>query len=143
VKSINLNDLIGKSKWFKWREALWLPRWKIYGVPQDESILENIEKTALAMDKVRVFFGKEIIITSWLRPEKYNELISGSPRSSHMVGLACDFLVKDYESKSARQLMQRHLKDMGIRMEKLETVHVHIDLNCAEDLTNDARYFKP
>ncbi len=143
MKQINLEDYIGKSKWFKWREALWLPRWKIYGIPNDEAVLDNIEKTALAMDKIRTMFGKEILITSWLRPEKYNELIGGAKKSAHIQGLACDFMVRDHESKAVREILRRYLKDVGIRMEKLETPHVHIDLKCDDDMSNDVRYFKP
>jgi hypothetical protein len=143
MMNLKLNDNIGQSKWFKWREALWLPQWGIYGIPKDESILANIEKTALAMDKIRTMFGKEIQVTSWLRPEKYNVLIGGSKKSSHIQGLGCDFLIADHESSAVREILRKYLKDVGVRMENLNTVHVHIDLKCDVDMSNDARYFKP
>jgi hypothetical protein len=143
MMNLKLSDQIGKSKWFKWREALWLPRWKIYGIPNDEQIISNIERTALAMDKIRTMFGKEIMITSWLRPEKYNELIGGAKKSAHISGLGCDFMLKDMESKAVREILRRYLKDVGVRMENLETPHVHIDLKCTDEMPNDLRYFKP
>jgi hypothetical protein len=141
--NFNLNEPIGKCTWFKWREALWLQRWGFYAIPKNEIIIKNIESTALAMDKIRVLFGREIMITSWYRPEKYNELIGGAKKSSHIEGLACDFLVKDHESSAVREILRHYLKDINIRMEKLDTIHVHIDIRCDKDMSLDARYFKP
>jgi hypothetical protein len=143
MKFPNLNEKIGECKWFQWSEALWLPKWHIYGFPRDEVTIKNIEKTAMAMDKIRVMFGKPIFVTSWYRPEQYNKLVGGAKRSAHVLGMACDFLVQDHESNAIREMLRRYLKDINIRMEKLDTVHVHIDIRCDETMSNDARYFKP
>jgi hypothetical protein len=139
----NLNDNIKDCKFFKWREALWLPRWGIYGFPKNDEIITNIEKTALKMDKIRTMFGKSIIVTSWFRPELYNQLIGGAKKSSHITGLACDFLIEGHDSNAVREMLRKYLKDINIRMENKNTVHVHIDLKCNESMSNELRYFKP
>jgi hypothetical protein len=141
--TLNLNDNIGKCQFFKWREALWLPRWKFYGIPFNQEIVKNIEHTALKMDRIRVMFGQPITVTSWWRPEPYNELIKGAKNSSHIYGMGCDFLVKGHDSDSVREILKKHLLNLNIRMEKLNTVHVHIDTRCDDKMSNDERYFKP
>jgi Peptidase M15 len=133
IKSeINLNALIKGSTWFRWREALWLPKWGVHVFPT-ELQFQNIIRTAQKLDIIRNRFQKPIQITSWLRPANYNQWpqpygISGSKMSSHIDGLAVDFIVSTVGSDKVREDLRPELERLGIRMESLDTAHVHIDL---------------
>ena len=128
---------------FKWNEVLFLPRWELYAVPEHKNILNNIINTSLKMDLIRKFFGAPITVTSFYRPNDYNKIIGGAQLSAHRLGLACDFVVRGVSSKEARLALFPRLTDLNIRMEKLETTHVHIDLQCEPTLSNERRFFLP
>lgn len=140
---IDLNDNIGDSKFFAWREALFLPQWDVYAFPKDVNIMENIIKTAKKMDKIRELFNRPVTITSWYRPARYNKLIGGASQSAHISGLGCDFMVQNMKSADARKALFNDLSKIDIRMESLNTPHVHIDLKCTPEMDNNKRYFKP
>jgi hypothetical protein len=140
---IDLDDNIGDSKFFRWGEALYLPQWDIDVFPDNDLIALNIEKTAIAMDKIRDFFNVPLKVTSWYRPGRYNRLIGGAMASAHISGLACDFMVQNMKSQEARRILFPKLVEFNIRMENLETPHVHIDLKCGQDMDINKRYFKP
>ena len=140
---IDLSDNIFDSKFFSWGEALWLPRWGIAAFPHDKKIIANIEKTAVRMDMIRDFFDCQIQVTNWYRPEKYNSLIGGATKSAHLQGLAVDFIVRGIASTNARKLLRQKLFAFNLRMEGLETAHVHIDLMCEPDMSLEKRVFFP
>lgn len=140
---ISLGDGIGDSKFFSWKDALFLPRWGVCAFPANESIVMNIERMAKKMDEIRDFFNAPITITSWYRPLKYNAIIGGAMNSAHIQGLAVDFLIKDLPSIEARQILKHKLLEFNIRLERLETPHVHIDIACADDLPLAKRFFNP
>lgn len=66
-----------------------------YNIDNDPppQILENLERLAAFMEKVRALLGKPIIITSAYRCSKLNKLIGSKPTSAHINGMACDFKV--------------------------------------------------
>lgn len=139
----SLNHSVPGCDHFKWREVLFLPRWDIYAIPKYDYIVENLTKVTFALDKIRKKLGKSITVTSGYRPEAYNEKIGGAIRSAHMDGMALDFLVNDMDSNKVRDFLKHKLIDFNIRMEKLDTVHVHIDTRCEPDDTNEKRFFMP
>jgi uncharacterized protein YcbK (DUF882 family) len=55
--------------------------------------LENALQHAKKMEEVRAKFNRPIAITSWYRDPRSNREVGGSPRSQHLLGLACDFTV--------------------------------------------------
>jgi Peptidase M15 len=145
---LQINDFlkspIGEAKDFTWSEALFLPQWKIHCIPDNEQILKNIERTAEKMQLIREIFGQKIRVTSWFRPEKYNETIKGAKASSHLLGLACDFQVIGVDADSARESIFPELERLNIRMENFPRSNwVHIDLNCTEKTPKEKRFFKP
>jgi uncharacterized protein YcbK (DUF882 family) len=78
---------------FKWGEVFTGIRpneWK----EVNKSMLENAFRLALYLEKLRDYFGKPIIITSWLRVPSHNKRIGGASKSMHLTGLAVDFNVK-------------------------------------------------
>lgn len=139
----NLEDLIPGCEFFKWKEAILLPQWSIFAIPQDIVAYNNIVKTAQKMDEIRKFLGQPIKITSFYRPEPYNQFIKGARLSAHREGLACDFLVKGMTSNEARVRLHPKLSEFNVRMEAIETVHVHIDLKVTRAMTEAERFFLP
>lgn len=59
------------------------------------SLIENMRKTAIWMDKVREELGTPIVITSGYRCQELNDKIGGSPNSAHTEALAADFVCLD------------------------------------------------
>lgn len=127
---INLDSSIGNSKYFKWKEALWLPSMEAYAAPTEQQ-KRNIERQASALDVIREYFGKPIIVTSWLRPRNYNAYIGGAPASKHMQGLATDFIVQGVDCGQVKQEIRDNNLYPG-RGEIDTTNWVHLDLGEGE-----------
>lgn len=125
---INVEELIPGSKYFKWKEALWLPRVEAYAAPEDDQI-ENIKKQAKALDKVREYFGKPMIIHSWLRPMEYNRLIGGASRSRHMFGDATDFSIVGITPPEVQRLLETTPGIYPGRGERHTPTWTHLDLS--------------
>jgi uncharacterized protein YcbK (DUF882 family) len=105
----------------------------------DKESERNIERVAMKMQTIRDYFGRPIYVTSWYRPEKYNELIGGSKNSWHMKGLAVDFLVQGLECAEVRDRLENKLEKWDLRMEDWpEANWVHVDLGTVIN----KRYFK-
>ena len=136
------SPILDEGSHFRWSEALYLPRWRIFAVPGDPSIEDNIRRTASKLELIRAFVQRPLIVTSWFRPQAYNEEIGGARNSAHLKGLACDFIVKDCLSQDVRPLLVPFLTKFNVRMEDAPTPHIHIDLRCAKEMTNLERYFK-
>lgn len=127
IKSIDLNDLIPGTQNFTWREALWLPRWKICVYP-DQIVLQNIIKFAnQVMQPVRNKVNQPIRVHVWYRTAEYNQIIGGAPGSWHMTGAACDFSVTGMKTSEAKKLVEPYLGVWNARMEKDTTDWIHLD----------------
>ncbi len=141
---MELDRLIPGSLYFKWREFLWLKEWKIHCFPTPRQE-DNIIRMAKIMKVIREHFNKPIIVISGLRPIEYNKAIEGATHSAHRFGMACDFVIKGYNSDNGcdyvrRQLVE-HLEELQVRMEdEPRSNWVHIDM---KDPTENGRYFKP
>jgi len=136
---ICLEERIPGAKHFIWAEALWLPKWDIHTFPSDlqyNNILTFIPK----IEMVRSFLGVKMLVTSWTRPDLYNELIGGSKDSSHKKALALDFKTKEYSASDIRDALKPELKRIGIRQENIQGHWVHIDGKAPK---NNRRFFKP
>ena len=123
-----LDDTIKGCKNFKYREALKLPTWEVTVYPEFYQF-ENINRIGPKLQQLRdtVLEGRKVFITNWLRPPKYNKEIGGSKYSAHPYGNAIDFWVEGLESNKVRIIILPCLDALGIRMEKMDTAHVHID----------------
>jgi uncharacterized protein YcbK (DUF882 family) len=147
--TINLED--NASKYFKWRELLYLPSWSCYHVPSEEEIV-NLKQLAEKMDEIREYLEKPIHVNCALRPQAanipgnrmdgkdYNRLIGGAPNSAHVKGLAMDFTVSSITCDDVRHLLEPKLAEFNIRMEmKPGSNWVHLDLYPPRP----NRYFRP
>lgn len=74
------------------------------------NVFMNILKLAVEMQKIRNYFQKSITVNSGYRSPDYNTKIGGASKSKHLLGMACDFTVKDmtpYEvAEKVENLMQ-------------------------------------
>lgn len=140
----SLSNKIGLSKHFTWGEALGLKSWNMYAIPFDDYVIRNIEALAPRMDMIRDVIGFPLIVTSWYRPEAYNQHIGGAKKSSHVSGMACDFITNRISAQECRAKLVPHLTLLNIRMEKLDDANwVHVDINCDKFTPLEKRYFKP
>lgn len=140
MNKISLSDNVSEN--FKLSEAIYLKECKIYAFP-NEQILNNIIKTANLMEKIRwTLADRPIFITSWWRPEFYNELIKGSKNSAHLTAIGVDFTVEGLSANQVRNLLKPILATLNIRMENLpDSPWTHIDLKPVEN--DSKRLFIP
>ena len=77
---------------------------------------ENVERMAATMEKVRTLLGnKPIMISSGYRNPQVNAACGGSPTSSHMSGLACDFTCPSFGTPlKICQFLMPHMQELGI-----------------------------
>lgn len=141
-----LDALIDGTQSFRWREALWCPIWKVCVLPTPAQ-KANIIKIAQPLQYIRNRFDKPIQITSWLRPEMYNEWkypygINGAKASQHVLGAAVDFKIMTLSCEEVRQELEKQLEHLNIRMERADGQdRIHIDAKRV--LQGDNRYFYP
>lgn len=148
---IDLDSLIPGSAFFRWREAVWLPKWGIYGYPPPEIHANIIRCAKYVADPIRNLFGKPMQISSWYRPKNYNDWktingieygVDGAPDSSHLRGLAIDFTIYTVSIEEIHAVLAPRLETMGIRMERPDGKNrVHCDLAAVPH--GGSRYFNP
>lgn len=64
-----------------------------------------------ALEVVRQYFMRPVIITSGCRCEQYNYQIGGSPNSYHTKGRAADFKVDGHSARDVHDFLTRVYKD--------------------------------
>ena len=120
-------------------DACYLLTWEKLHLPTPAE-QANLKKLCELMEKVRAVVKKPITIHCMIRPADYNAKIGGSPRSAHILGLACDFSVPGISCDKVRSMLLPHLEAWKARMEdKPGSNWVHIDL--APVIIS--RFFKP
>ena len=139
-----LDQPIGASKYFKWKEALYLKQWDVHAFPKSDSVYLNIIEVSNRLTLIREFLQKPLLVTSWYRPEKYNTFIRGAFNSSHKDGLAVDVVCPAMGAEEVRMTLLDKLDEFNIRMENLpNSTWVHIDIRVTEGMTISQRFFKP
>lgn len=128
------------TPFFKVREALLLPSWKVYHKPTEEEKY-NICKTVLLMDEIRELINAPIHIHCWIRPacvnapdseyhgKDYNYYVGGSKRSGHILGIAVDFSSPGENCDDLRAALVPKMDAWQFRIEDLRGAKwVHVDL---------------
>jgi len=124
---------------FKWKEVLFLPQWDVHVIPTEQQEA-NLVRICNRLQWVRNLIGSPMLITSGLRPNKYNEFIGAARLSQHRLGKAIDFRVRNQTAAETRSLILPHLEELDMRMEDLpNATWVHIDFAHP----GVSRYFKP
>lgn len=129
------------GKYFKVKDALYLPSWQIYHIPTEEE-KANILAVVKIMDQIRELLGSPIIVSSWIRPvsvncpgsehhgKDYNAFKKGSKISAHRSGKAVDWLIRGVPCDALRAKLVPKLDELNIRMEDLPGSNwVHIDID--------------
>lgn len=139
------------SKYFTWKEALWLPSENRMAEDTDgvtPKVLENLTILFQKMDMVREYFGKPISVTLCFRSMAYHlglyERINAKRvaqgidplrvpmKSAHLYGMACDFVVKGMKCEDVRQMILKNdkLNAWNMRMENngKDANWIHLDL---------------
>lgn len=100
----------------------------IDNVPRDQVILDNLRRTAAAMEEVREILGRNAItVTSGYRCPRLNALIGGSANSAHMQGLATDFIAPRFGVPyDICRALTAHVIRMGIDQLIYEHTWVHV-----------------
>lgn len=138
------------TRYFTYKEALWLPSWnrmasEIDGL--DPLVIHRLKNLFTLMDSVREYFNAPIHVHCAYRPKEYNALVNGAKMSAHLADrdmlAAVDFDVKDMtcERAIARILNSNLLDTLKMRMENNgpNPSWIHLDTKpCAKD-----RYFTP
>jgi hypothetical protein len=138
------------SKYFTYKEALWLPSWgrmacELDGL--DPAVLHRLKGLFTLMDNVRDYFNAPIRVHCAYRPKEYNALVNGAKASAHLADrdmlAAVDFHIpgSTTERVIARILNSNLLDTLKMRMENNgpNPAWIHMDTKpCAKD-----RYFLP
>lgn len=138
------------SRYFRVREALWLPKWNRMASESDG--LNADAKAGLTeifdlMDQVRDLLGVPLIVHCAFRPEKYNLLVNGAVNSYHkarvimiegkryLVGAvdfhpAFDGLSVPAACDRGKEILRPELDRLGLRMELNGDGAAWIHLDC-------------
>lgn len=90
-------------------------------------VLETIKSAGVKMDKVRELLGVPVIVSSWYRCLKLNNLLSKATHSQHIDGEAIDFISPKFGSPLAicRKIIENK-ELIGYDQLILEHTWVHI-----------------
>lgn len=112
---------------FSWEEAFHTLHRDIDNVTNDGTILDNIARTAVKMEKVRAILGRPISVSSWYRCQKLNIAVGGSKQSDHMLGSAVDFISPNSGTPlDICRILIKHKDLIGFKQLILEHTWVHI-----------------
>lgn len=95
-------------------------------IPQNPTHTSNIIKMAAAAQKVRVAIGKPLKITSWYRPEPWNSRCGGATNSTHLSGMALDFLVDGMTGRQLASMLHDWEGGMGIYRRFPNLLHIDV-----------------
>lgn len=76
------------------------------GCEMPEDVLNNVQKLAYHLQRLRDKFNKPIKINSAYRCESHNKSIGGSKKSQHKLGFAADIVVKDKRPDEVADLIE-------------------------------------
>ncbi|MFT4090497.1 MAG: D-Ala-D-Ala carboxypeptidase family metallohydrolase [Asticcacaulis sp.] len=79
-------------------------------------LLKRLSETARRMDRVRLYLGQPVIVTSGFRSAELNRAIGGTSGSHHVQGYAVDFKCPRFGDPMQ---ICRALRDSGIRYDQL------------------------
>ncbi len=128
MAAIDLESYITDKKYFKWKDALWLPSIKEYHKPSDIEI-QKIKELCMRLDKVREFIKKPILVHCWIRPKSvdcdnpeyqgfdYNKHVDGAKASAHITGEAVDFHVNGLTVDQFQNLLKPKCEEFKLAAE--------------------------
>lgn len=85
--------------------------------PLSSTMEGNLLRLLAALNKLRLTYGKPMIVSSGYRPPEHNKKVGGAPNSCHLTCEAADFRDKDGELKKWCMDNLQVLADCGLYME--------------------------
>ena len=147
------------SRYFKVKDALYLPQWKRLATPDDGLTYQGmiaLEDLFARMDQVRDFLGVPIIVHCAYRPPGYNALVGGAKGSCHMARIdegvklaAVDFHAEVEQVGQAegcdvvKDALKPRLEAFGLRMEDNGELATWVHLDTRPVRAGGHRVFKP
>lgn len=141
---VKLDDYITSSKFFKWREALWLPSFKVHHEPSQQEV-NNIIETCRRLDEFRNYAGHSFIVHCFIRPtsvnapgtpwhgKDYNAQAKGALASRHITGKAVDFHINGIDQDEAMKMFIPKLQQFRMSAENNTSANgrnwVHLDID--------------
>ena len=111
---------------FTWQE-LTKTNTGLDNTPTDINRIANLIDLAKALDLLRAYYGKPIIVNSAYRSTEVNAKVGGVATSHHTMGLAADITSKDFDSlKKAVLDYMLYKADQVIVYEKQKFIHISI-----------------
>ena len=134
------------SKYFKWKELLYLSHWDRYASASDglnDEIIENLVTIATRVDAVRDFLMVPLYVTSGYRPPAYSKLVGGFETDVHTMGLAIDCTPQGIGCEDARMMIESKLDQFQIRMENNGPNGNWLHFDAYGPLPGHKRFFLP
>lgn len=92
-------------------------------------LMDNLRRTAEALEEIRAHFGKPVLVTSCYRSPEVNRAIGGSLTSAHRSALAADFTVEGVPNLEVIQFIYYHLPDFDQVIEEFgQWIHLGLAL---------------
>lgn len=90
--------------------------------------LEEIKALVVVLQKIRDFFGVQVVVHSGYRCEEFNKACGGVKKSQHLQGRAADIIVKGKSPRAVQAALAGRLKDFGIRGFGKYNRFTHVDI---------------
>lgn len=97
-------------------------------IPANSTQTEYIIRIAKAAQQARSRIGKPFKITSWYRPEPFNRNAGGAKNSTHLLGMAIDFLVDGMTGRQLAAAVGNWQGGMGIYRKFPNLLHLDIGM---------------
>lgn len=114
--------------------------------PLSEELEANLEKLLIALNRVRIAYGRPMSVSSGYRPGHFNIDAHGAPNSAHITCEACDFADNDGSLDQFCQENQKLLESCGLWQENPDNTPgwLHLDIRVRPVRTgNTPRTFNP
>lgn len=128
------------SEHFSWEEAFHTSHRDIDNEPSPAeafTILQNIGRTSIKLEKVRNLLARPITVSSWYRNSQLNIAVGGAPKSDHLTGCAVDFIAPKFGSPlQICKAIVTNKELIGFKQLILEHSWVHISWDAIPGRTN-------
>lgn len=146
---IKLSNDTKISKYFYLSEATFLPKIQEFYIPSLKE-LDNIQRLAKKLDKVRDFIGLPFSVNVWIRPNNfvnskkqvidYNALVGGVKNSAHITGSAVDGIFKGIDLDISIQEISKKLNEFELSMEQNGTAYGRNWIHLQDKAMTDGKF---
>lgn len=114
------------------------------GAVMPNDVLQNVQKLANNLQKVRNVLRQPIHINSGYRSLYHNLAIGGKTNSQHLIGMAADISMKNYTAKDLVIIFERMINNGEIKQGGLALYNgfVHYDIRGTKARWNDSTRYK-